>query len=144
MKPAYHISYRDEIAETQGRLFARLARENPTADGEDFISSYLSGELRGRIDFADAIPANMTAAEIKDYFVEKERYSFQEGAPIDSIPADWIGQFYSFYQWETGLSSKDIVKRIPVKTMIAAYPGLHDLDMSLAVKRISNLTNADR
>ncbi len=143
MKPAYPIAYRNEIAETQGRLFARLARENPTADGENFISSYLASELRGRIDFADAIPANMTDSEIKQYFVEKENYNFQEGAPIDSIPADWIGQFYAFYQWETGLSSKDIVKRIPVKTMIAAYPGLHDLDMALAVTRISDLANAD-
>lgn len=140
MKPAYHISYRDEIAETQGRLFARLVRENPTADGANFISAYLSSELRGRIDYADAIPANMTASELKEYFVEKEHYNFKEGEPIDSIPADWIGQFYAVYQWETGSLSKDIVKQIPVKTMVAAYAGLHDLDMNLAVERIANLT----
>ena len=135
MKPAYDISYRNEIVETQGRLFGRLARENPDCDGEDFITSYMKSELRSRIDRAEALPANMTAAELKENFVRTGGYSFKPGEPVDGLSADWIGQFYAYAQWQWGIPSGEIVDRIPVRTMRIVYPGLHDLDLPLAVER---------
>ena len=29
--------------------------------------------------------------------------------PLDPLTADWIGQFYAYYQWQTGEVSRDIV-----------------------------------
>ena len=135
MRPAYDISYRNEIVETQGRLFGRLARENPDCDGEDFITSYMKSELRSRIDRAEARPANMTAAELKENFVRNDGYSFKPGEPVDGLSADWIGQFYAYAQWQWGIPSGEIVDRIPIGTMRIVYPGLHDLDLPLAVER---------
>ena len=135
MKPAYDISYRNEIVETQGRLFGRLARENPDCDGEDFITAYMKSELRSRIDRAEARPANMTAAELKESFVRNDGYSFKPGEPVDGLSADWIGQFYAYAQWQWGISSGELVNKIPVRTMRIVYPGLHDLDLALAVER---------
>ena len=137
MKPAYDISYRNEIVETQGRLFGRLARENPNCDGEDFITSYMKSDLRSRIDRAEARPANMTAAELKENFVRNGGYVFKPGEPLDGLSADWIGQFYAYAQWHWGIPSEELVNRIPIRTMRIVYPGLHDLDLGLAVEKVS-------
>lgn len=137
MKPAYPIAYRDEIVETQGKLFGRFQREHPNADGEDFVSAYMRGETRARIDGAAAVLANMTAAELQDVFMGQEGYVVRPGRPMDPLAADWIGRFYAYYQWKTGERSRDIIARIPSRVMCAAYPGLHDLDMGLAVERVA-------
>lgn len=137
MKPAYDISYRDEIVETQGRLFGRLARENPDCDGEDFITAYMKSDLRARIDHAEARPANMTVQELKDGFLGDNGYAFRPGNPVDGLSADWIGQFYAYYQWANGIESREVIDRLPVSLMRMAYPGLHDLDLGLAVEKVS-------
>jgi len=136
MKPAYPIAYRDEIVETQGKLFGRFQCDHPDADGEDFMSSYLKGETRSRLDHAPAILSNMTPAELHEEFISQEGYTVRAGHSVDPFAADWIGQFYAYYQWHTGERSRDIVRRMPLKMMRAAYPGLHDLDMRLAVERM--------
>jgi len=136
MKPAYPIAYRDEIVETQGKLFGRFQCDHPEADGEDFMSAYLQGETRSRIDNAAALLSNMTPAELQDIFISQEGYAVRAGHPVDPFAADWIGQFYAYYQWQTGERSRDIVKRMPLRMMRAAYPGLHDLDLRLAVERM--------
>lgn len=137
MKTAYPIAYRDEIVETQGKLFRRFQREHPHADGEDFVSAYMRGNTRARIDDAAAVLSNMTASELQDVFLNQEGYVIRPGHPIDPLAADWIGQFYAYYQWRTGGRSRDIIARIPARVMCAAYPGLHDLDMRLAVERVA-------
>lgn len=138
MKHAYPIAYRDEIVETQGRLFGWFQCENPDADGLDFIDAYMRGETRARIDDAAAVLSNMTAAELSEEFVAHDGYVKRPGRAIDPFAADWIGQFYAYYQWQTGARSRDIVSIFPSHVMCAAYPGLHDLDLSLAVERMAD------
>lgn len=140
MKPAYDISYRDEIVETQGRLFGLLALENRGCDGEDFITAYMKSDLRARIDRAEARPANMTAEELKEGFVRDGGYSFRPGESVDGLSADWIGQFYAYYQWANAVDSREVVDRLPVSLMRKAYPGLHDLDLPLAVERMKMIS----
>ena len=137
MKPAYPIAYRDEIVETQGRLFGRFQSEHPDADGQDFITAYMRGETRARIDDAAAILSNMTAEELSEEFATHEGYVARPGCALDPFAADWIGQFYAYYQWQTGERSRDIIVRFPTQVMCAAYPGLHDLDLPLAVERMA-------
>ena len=137
MKVAYPIAYRDEIVETQGKLFGRFQCEHPEADGEDFVTAYMCGKLRSLIDDAAAVPSNMTAEELQREFMEREGYVVKPGHPMDPLTADWIGQFYAYYQWHTGERSRDVIAHIPVRNMVAAYPGLHDLDLPLAVERVS-------
>lgn len=52
---------------------------------------------------------------------------------------DWIGEFYAYYQWYYNLPSAVLVKKIPVDFLIKAYPGLHDLDLELAVKKVGEV-----
>ena len=131
---AYSIAYRDEIVETQGRLFGRLERLYPQMDGVNFITAYLKSRIRSLVDIADPLPANMRAAELLENFLS-EGYQFREGVSIPGIAADWIGQFYAYAQWKAAVSSRELVERLPVERMLIAYPGLHDLSLELATER---------
>ena len=133
--PAYPVSYRDEIVETQGRLFGRVGREHPDADSLDFMESYLRGRTRGFIDRAEALVSNMDSAELLAFFLETDGYVFKPGHPVPGLAADWTGQFYAWAQWQSGLSSRNLIERIPLSTILDAYPGLHDLSLPLAVER---------
>ena len=139
MKPAYNISYRDEIVETQGKLFGRLERENPECDGADFITAYMNSTVRSYIDKAFAVVANMNATELKEKFLSEEGYSFKRGEPLDGLAADWIGQFYAYCQWSSGIESRELIRILPIEVMCRAYPGLHDLSLSLATERLTPL-----
>ena len=97
----------------------------------------MRGTPRSHIDHAAALLANMTPAELKREFMLRDGYVIRPGRPLDPLAADWIGQFYAYYQWQTGERSRDIVSRFPTQVMCAAYPGLHDLDLSLAAERMS-------
>jgi len=50
---------------------------------------------------------------------------------------DWIGEFYAYYQWKNKISSKDLLKKIPLDYLKKAYPGLHDLELDLAVQKVT-------
>lgn len=141
MSVAYPIAYRDEIVETQGRLFGRLEREHPGCDGVDFIESYLRSDLRSAVDCAEPIPANLSAGELEARFVRESAYEFRPGASVEAVSADWLGQFYAYCQWAQNLSSREVVARYPVVTMLAGYPGLHDLSLPLAVERMNLVFN---
>lgn len=43
---------------------------------------------------------------------------------------------YVLFQWIYRLTSKEVVKLLPVKFMFEAYPGLHDLDLYVAVRKV--------
>ena len=133
--PAYHISYRDEIVETQGRLFARVAREHPDADGLDFMEAYLRSRTRSFIDHAEALVSNMDSTELLAFFLKTDGYAFKAGRSVPGLMADWTGQFYAWAQWESGLTSRELLDRLPLETILAAYPGLHDLSLPLATER---------
>ena len=137
MKPAYPIAYRDEIVETQGKLFGRFQCEHPDADGEDFVSSYMRGTPRSRIDHAAALLANMTPAELKREFMLRDGYVIRPGRPLDPLAADWIGQFYAYYQWSQRKSSRETIEAVPLSFLKVAYRGLHDLDLPLAVAKVA-------
>ena len=141
--PSYHISYRDEIVETQGRLFGRVGREHPESDGLDFMESYLRSRTRSFIDRAEALVSNMNSAELLEFFLKTDDYVFKPGRPVPGLAADWTGQFYAWAQWQSGLTSRELLDRLPLATILDAYPGLHDLSLPLAVERcLYSPTNA--
>ena len=49
---------------------------------------------------------------------------------------DWIGEFYAYYQWFYNIPSREVVKKIPLSFLKKAYPGLHDLELDLAVQKV--------
>jgi len=136
MTHPYDVSYLQEIAETQGALFERLQDEQPALDGLDFIRSYMKSETRAFIDKGDVYLATLGADRLMAYYRDTDRRPMKAGVPLRGFMPNWIGQFYANYQWQTGTTSRDLVDQIPPDWLVAAYPGLHDLDMKLAVEKV--------
>ena len=59
-----------------------------------------------------------------------------QGKPVEGFAADWIGQFYAYFQWHYQILSSKAVELVPPDFLISAYPGLHDLDLDMAVKKV--------
>lgn len=137
MAHPYRESYVDEVAETQGALFDRLQDESPDADGADLFRQYMKSATRGYIDHGDVYLATLGPSLLLDYYRREGNSTPKPGKPVRGFAPNWMGQFYARYQWETGQSSADVVDVITPEWLQTAYHGLHDLDMRLAVEKIS-------
>ena len=51
--------------------------------------------------------------------------------------AEWLGEFYARYQYYTNIPSSKIVKIITPEFICKRYNVLHDLDMGVAVRKLS-------
>ena len=144
LKPPYNSIYLQEIAETQGALFERLQDVAPTVDGLDFIRSYMKSETRAFIDKGDVYLATLGPKGLMDYYLTEDVCATKAGSPLRGFVPNWIGQFYAQYQWHTGTLSSDIVDHIPPEWLVSAYPGLHDLDIRLAVETVASEIENDK
>jgi len=139
---AYHEVYLDEIVETQGRLF----EEAPSyfageLDVTDFIVAYMNSEARARIDRGDPYVCTKDAVELWEFFQKTSSYVPKTGSGIGGFIPNWIGQFYAYFQWYYNIPSSKLITLLPVQDMLRRYPGLHDLDLSLAVTKIGGALN---
>lgn len=137
--PAYPIEYLNDVVENQGKLFDMVSLDYPDKNTEDFIFSYMTSKTRAAIDRSQAYVNTMDAKELLDYFVETEHYEFKQGKAMEGFMPAWIGQFYAYYQWFYDVPSCEVVKCIPLNYLKQVYPGLHDLELSLAVEKVGNV-----
>lgn len=135
---AYSKAYLDEVVENQGKLFDLYAQDYPNNDTEDFIQTYMKSKTRKYIDESQAYVNTMDARELLNYFFTTEKYEKKMGKAMRGFMPDWIGEFYAYYQWYYNISSAELVDKVPLKFLEKAYPGLHDLDLELAVKKVGN------
>lgn len=133
---AYPESYLNEVMENQGKLFDFVAQTYPDKDTEDFIDAYMASKTRESIDEAKAYVNTMDAKELWEYFTKTEKYNLKSGKALSGFMPAWIGEFYAYYQWYYNLSSSETAKKVPVSFLKKAYPGLHDLNIDLAVKKV--------
>ena len=133
---AYSKIYLNDVVESQGKLFDYVARVYPDMDTETFIHTYMESKTRRSIDEAQAYVNTMTATELWEYFVKTEGHLLKHGEALAGFLPDWIGEFYAYYQWYYNIPSAEVVKKIPVSFLKKAYPGLHDLDLDLAVQKV--------
>ncbi|MBO6080306.1 MAG: hypothetical protein J6P54_05000 [Bacteroidales bacterium] len=136
MEHAYPKAYLDDVVEAQGKLFDFVAHNHPDMDTADFIVHYMKSATRKHIDDAQAYVCTMDYKELWDYFQKNEHYSFRPGESLQGFLPDWIGEFYAYYQWYYNLTSAELIDQVPVSYLINAYPGLHDLDLDLAVQKV--------
>lgn len=133
----YNAAYLQEISETQGALFERLQDVSPNVDGREFIRAYMKSDTRQFLDRGDVYLATLSPSELMDYYRTEDAHDIKDGRPFRGFAPNWIGQFYAQYQWQTGTESRDIVDQITPEWLESAYPGLHDLDMRLAVEKVA-------
>ncbi len=132
---SYPQCYVNEIVETQGKLF-ELAADTPSLDFEDFAEKYLASKTRAYLDKADAYLSNLDQKELFEYFCKIDGFSPKTGKSILGFAPNWIGQFYARFQWQKNISSKALLKLLPIDFVESSYAGLHDLDLDLAVEKV--------
>ena len=126
----------DEVVENQVKLFAYVQDRCPGVDMVDFIERYMKSRTRALIDEGQAYVSTMDEESLFDYFLKNDKYKLKQGKESGGFAPDWIGQFYALFQWMYGMSSKEVVRLLPVKFMFEGYPGLHDLDLQVAVCKV--------
>ncbi len=139
MQQAYEKDYLNDVVENQGKLFDLVAQSYPNIDTKDFIQTYMSGETRKGIDEGKAYVNTMDFKSLLGYFNETEQYTMKPGKALEGFVADWMGEFYAYYQWYYNIPSAEIIKKIPVDFLLKAYYGLHDLELDLAVKKVGEV-----
>ena len=77
----------------------------------------------------------MDAKTLWEYFCKTE-YALKDGKALAGFLPDWVGEFYAYYQWFYNIPSREVVKKIPLSFLKKAYPGLHDLELDLAVQKV--------
>lgn len=133
---AYAECYLEHVVENQGKLFGYVATHYEDKDTEDFIDAYMASRTRRYIDESQAYVNTMDAMELLRYFIETDEYNFKQGKVLDGFMPRWIGEFYAYYQWYYDIPSSKVIDRIPVAFLKKAYPGLHDLELDLAVRKV--------
>ena len=128
---AYPEVYLHDIVESQGKLFDFVSQNYPEKDTSDFINTYMTSKTRESIDQGKAYVSTMNASELWDYFQQTEHYHLKNGKALKGFIPDWIGEFYAYYQWFYNVSSKEIIKKVPLDFLTKAYMGLHDLELAL-------------
>ena len=118
---AYPEVYLHDIVESQGKLFDFVSQNYPEKDTSDFINTYMTSKTRESIDQGKAYVSTMNAAELWDYFQQTEHYHLKNGKALKGFIPDWIGEFYAYYQWFYNVSSKEIIKKVPLDFLTKAY-----------------------
>ena len=111
---AYSQDYLNDVVENQGKLFDFVAQTYPDKDTEDFIKTYMVSKTRKSIDEAKAYVNTMDAKELWEYFTETEKYSLKSGKALSGFMPDWIGEFYTYYQWYYNIPSAEVLKKVPL------------------------------
>ncbi len=132
---AYNESYLKEVVETQGKLFEEVMVYEPGIDVGCFIEQYMVSKTREFIDSGQAYVCTLSAEELWRYFCKTDNFRPIQGQPMDGFSANWIGQFYAYFQWYYNIASKKVIEMISLEFIRAAYRGLHDLDLDLAVRK---------
>lgn len=132
----YPKVYLEDVVENQGTLFDSFARKHPDFSTEDFIVAYMNSRTRSEIDSGQAYVCTMDADELLNRFLS-EGYRHKSGSALRGFMPDWIGRFYALGQWKLNLSSREMAQRFPLDFLKLAYPGLHDLELDLAIEKAS-------
>lgn len=130
-------SYLKAVVETQGELFDNFARCHPDSDTDDFITSYMTGKTRADIDAGQPYVATMNGDELMRWYLQESGYQPKPGESMKGFMPDWIGRFYALYQWVEKKSSRETISAVPLSFLKIGYAGLHDLELDLAVAKVS-------
>ena len=117
----------------QQELFEYAQKQN--ADIIQFAFDFLNSDFCNR-----SLDKPYSADQYMDImnwleFLEQEDIclsNYNTSDPISNQIAGWLGFTYRQIQIESGLSSSEIIRRVPVDRMILSYPGLHTVDEDMA------------
>lgn len=96
----------------------------------------MKSKTRRFIDDGQPYVNTMDPVTLWEYFQKADGYKVKKGKTLFGFVPEWMGEFYALFQWENKLSSEETIRQVPFDFLKKAYPGLHDLDLLLAVDKV--------
>jgi hypothetical protein len=123
------------ICETQGNIFEYIADNG--YDMQIFVEKYMQSDFTARNMDTRYSRYQLHDPEESLDFVFKEigEIPKADGYFIGSI-AYWMGYIYRALYIVTGISSKELVHKLPFSQMIKMYPGYHTMDEIMQLERM--------
>ena len=143
-QPKDAMDYLAMLVRTQGLLFSYVAREYPQMDTADFIHFYMESKTRRVIDENEVGSHTLELKDLLEYIDKNEVYEFKKGKAIEPEIAEWIGEFYAYYQLCVNVPSREMIKKIPVSYLVSIYPRFANFDLEFVMQHISKTVTHDK
>ncbi len=126
-----------KLASMQARIFEKSAYEN--IPSYFFIQQFMNSFEAQTIDDSSILISGLSELEI--YLNIKKETKRKKGNVYPLGVMHWIGFFYRYASYLTGIDSKKLFKNINPKKLYDLYPSYHALDIEKAVGMVLENTN---
>ena len=129
----YIIEYLEPLMNLTRLVFIKL-NENNNLDIFDLIDSYMRySEVRVGMDKGNWKYLNMGWKQV---YNSVPMDNIKEGEKTDTFMLHWMADIYTYLQWMTNLSSKEISEKCPTKELAKIYYPLHETSIKNACEKI--------
>lgn len=135
--PAYDESYLDSMMQKTRYLFRIIARNSQQAF--DVITDYMISDYREYMDMGNPLYLNKTPKQILSSIGFDADFNAEISDLYDEFIFDWMADIYTLLQWQYGLRSKDIVKRIPPGILYKKYNPLHEASLENGIRKLYDI-----
>jgi len=140
MMHAYDKLYLEKARVSLARMFD-FAVHDLKYDIVDFFELFLRSNLAGRFEKGESgVIAGKSGVELAYEVLElddtdriKPKYTSNRSEEY------WAGWALAYYQWETALPFAQIVKYIPINTIVAMYTPYHEMDIRQFADKMNEL-----
>ncbi len=131
-----------QLCDIQGRLFKNSLKEG--LDSERFINLYMRSKCAAEYDMPHNRLQWMGEEYILEEFMDEAGHKLIKGVQYSEDAMFWIGYTHRYWHFLTGESSKKISSQAPAVVMKWGYPGLHTIDMALAIEDLKEMAKEPR
>ncbi|MCD8330787.1 MAG: helix-turn-helix domain-containing protein [Lachnospiraceae bacterium] len=139
---AYDKVYLDKARTSLGRMLD-FAVYDLAYDFEDFFNLFITSGVARRFEQGDfSLIAGMSGVELAYTVLEfsgKEIKRVRPGYTVDRSEEYWTGWALAYYQWETAMSFAEIVRYVPIRTILSLYSPYHEMDICQFCDKMTEL-----
>ena len=139
---AYDKVYLEKARTALGRMLD-FAVYDLQYDIADFFHLFLSSGVADRFGKGDfSVIVGMSGVELAYLVLDTVQANLARIKPqytMDRSEEYWTGWALAYYQWETALSFEDIVRHIPIKTILSLYSPYHEMDIRQFCDKMNEL-----
>ena len=139
---AYDKVYLEKARATLGRMLDFAVCELH-CDLTAFFDMFISSGIAARFEDGDfTVIAGRSGVELCYLVCEESGLDIQRTKPVFAAsrsPEYWTGWALAYYQWETGLSFKEITACIPISDILDLYYPYHEMDIRQFADKMNEL-----
>lgn len=142
---AYNKIYLDKAQTVLGRMLD-FAVYDLKYNITDFFNLFLSSDAAARFEKGDySVITGMSGVELAYKVLELSgipTVRVKPQYPVERSEEFWMGWALAYYQWETALRFADIIRYVPVKSIISLYSPYHEMDIRQFCDKMDELYRA--